>query len=203
VKHTLLLAFLPLLAFAQSSPQTSSSPPPAEATPGIAAEWDVRKSMTALAEQTKGLQPLLDRVKPEEWVSRGAPDAYGKQLNSAKTNLQYLVYSTDKLAHEPERLTLALDAYFRMQSMEMLLNSLRDGVQKYQPGALSNELSSAVAENSNGRERLRSLISDLASAQEQEFQVLNQEAQRCRGMIIKQPAGAGSDRSQYRKSEKK
>jgi hypothetical protein len=42
------------------------------------------------------------------------------------------------------------------------------------------------AENSANRDKLRQYITDLAAAKEQEFDVADKEAQRCRGMLTKQ-----------------
>jgi hypothetical protein len=44
--------------------------------------------------------------------------------------------------------------------------------------------------NSNNREKLRMHIVDLAAVREQEFQVVDQEAQRCRSAILRTPVNA-------------
>src|SRR4051812_45977268 len=93
---------------------------------GVSPEWDIRKDMTALATQIREMQPMVDNIKPETWLAQGAPSAYVKQMASLQTGIQYLLSSVGKLANEPERLTAALDAYFRMQYVEVLINSLRD-----------------------------------------------------------------------------
>lgn len=175
-----------LLIFSAVSLGQTAVPAKASDGNGVTAAWDVRKDMTVLAEQTKRLQPLLARVKPAEWVAKGAPEAYVRQLQNAQNSVQYLIQATDKLAREPERLTTALEAYFRAQSMEATLDSLRVGIEKYQDGKLSQELSLAMADNANNREKLRAYITDLAATREQEYQVLDQEAQRCRGALIRQ-----------------
>jgi hypothetical protein len=43
-----------------------------------------------------------------------------------------------------------------------------------------------LGENSTNRDRLRQYITDLAANKEQEFQIADKEAQRCRGMLGKQ-----------------
>ncbi len=193
MKPSLLLLVLSALSFAQSPDGN-----------GVAAAWDVRKDMSVMAEQTKRLQPLLARVKPEEWIAKGAPDGYVRQLRNAQNSVQYLIQATDKLSQQPERLSVALEAYFRIQSMEAILDSLRAGIARYQDGKLSQELSLALADNSNNREKLRAYITDLAATREQEFQVLDQEAQRCRGTLIREsPAAANKTGSGARKLEKK
>lgn len=170
---------------------------------GVSPEWDVRKDMNALAEQLKRLQPMLDKVKPTEWVAKGAPPAYVKQMASLQAGMQYLIASTEKFAREPERLTSALDAYFRMQSVEVLVNSLGEGLRKYQSPDLANLINDAMVANSNNKEKLRTHIADLAAVREQEFQVIDQEAQRCRGMLSRLPVNPPADKSRIKKSEPK
>ncbi len=170
-----------LLLAAAASAQTA---PPA----GVSSEWDVRKLLDGLNLQAQHLKPIIDQVKPEAWVSKGAPDAYVAQWKSAEAELRYLLSSSGALARDPERLSLCLDVYFRMQAMESTLGSLAEGIRKYQNPALADLAQSVVAENSNNRDRLRQYLTDLAAQKEQEFQVADKEAQRCRGQLLNQPA---------------
>ena len=45
-----------------------------------------------------------------------------------------------------------------------------------------------MVENSTNRDRLRQYLQDLATQKEEEFQVADREAQRCRAALLKQPA---------------
>ena len=73
-----------------------------------------------------------------------------------------------------------------MQAMDSTLGSLVEGVRKYQNPALAELAQTFVAENSTNRDRLRQYISDLASQKEQEFKVVDREAQRCRAALLNQ-----------------
>lgn len=157
---------------------------------GLSPDWDIRQDMTALAGQVRQLKTMMDKVKPEEWVAKGAPSAYVKQMATLQSGMQYLISSAEQVAHDPQRLTTALDAYFRMESVEVLVNSLREGLRKYQSPDLANLISEVMVGNSNNREKLRMHIVDLAAMREQEFQVIDQEAQRCRSAILRTPANA-------------
>lgn len=166
---------------------------------GVSPEWDIRQDMTALAGQIRQLQPMVEMIKPETWISQGAPSAYVKQMASLQTGMQYLLGSAEKLAKEPERLTSALDAYFRMQYVETLIDSLREGVRKYQSPDLAEILNGLMTASSNSKEKLRAHIADLASLREQEMSVMDQEAQRCRGMLSRiplDPPASGKRKSQ-------
>ena len=144
--------------------------------------------MGALAADIKNLEPLLNSVSPQEWMAKGAPAAYVKQLDSARASARSLVAATSLLAQQPEKLPVALDAFFQMERMELLLTSLRDGIRKYQSGDLADHLNQAFAKDVVHRDRLRQHIRDLANLREQEFQIANEEAQRCRGMLTRQTA---------------
>jgi hypothetical protein len=167
-------------------PAAAQSPPAQSQPSGVTAEWDVRANMQSLAADVRKLEPLLKHANPADWLKQGAPGTYVKQLESSQASVQYLVAATDKLAQEPEKLTTALDAYFQMERMDLLLGSLREGIRKYQSPDLANMLSAAYAANSVHRDRLRQHIRDLAGTREEELRIVNLEAQRCRGMLSQQ-----------------
>ena len=156
--------------------------------PSVTAEWDITNTIAALSSQAERLRPILSQLNPQDWVSRGAPEAYVSQWRNSQQELAYLVESSTALEKQPERLTVALDAYFRVQALESRLTSLVDGVRNYQNPALGDLLVGVLAENSNNRDRLRNYIADLAQQKEQEFDVVDKEAQRCRGVLNRQPA---------------
>jgi hypothetical protein len=142
----------------------------------------------ALGAQAQHLKPIIDQLQPAEWQSKGASETYVAQWNSAQAQLKYLIASTDAFSRQPERLPLGLDAYFRMQAMDTALGSLVEGVRTYQNPALASIMQSVIAENSTNRDRLRQYLQDLATQKEQEFEVADREAQRCRAAMLQQPA---------------
>jgi hypothetical protein len=155
---------------------------------GVSSEWDIRRLLEGLDLQAQHLKPIIDQVKPETWVSNGAPDAYVAQWKSAQAELRYLLSSSAALSRDPEKLTLALDMFLRMQAMESTLGSLVEGIRKYQNPALADLTQSVMGENSNNLDRLRHYLQDLAAQKEQEFQIADREAQRCRSVLLNQPA---------------
>ncbi len=154
---------------------------------GVPPEWEVRKDMASLVDQTSRLKPLLDAVKPEQWAGEGAPQAYVAQWKSIMAESNYLAGSAKELAAEPERLTLALETYLRLQSLNAQLDSLNEGIRKYQNPALADLIQSAMTDGAAGREKLRQYIVQLATMKEEQLKVANAEAQRCRGILLKQP----------------
>jgi hypothetical protein len=154
---------------------------------GVTNEWDVSQTLDSLAATAKRLKPILDQLTPQEWVAKGAPQAYVAQWKGAQDELGYLVASAQALSKDTEKLTIALDTYFRLQSLEGRLRSLVDGVRNYQNPAVGDLLIGVLAENTSNRDKLRQYITDLASTKEKEFEVADKEAQRCRGITNRQP----------------
>jgi len=163
----LLLSLLPLSLYGQ-------------ATTGIAAPWDVSQAVALLSAQTNRLKPILEQLTPQEWVAKGAPAAYVQQWQSAREELGYVTDAAALLEKQPEKLTAALDTYFRLQAIESRLISLADGVRKYQNPAVGDLLVGVLGDSSAHRDHLRQYITDLATQKEQEFTVLDREAQKCR-----------------------
>jgi ABC-type transporter Mla subunit MlaD len=171
-----LLALLLVYPFGIARAQTRNG--------GVPAEWDVRQLLDSLTAQTEHLRSFLDQVSTDGMVANGAPQTYLQQWKTAHSELQYLLQSMRALNKQPERLPLALDAYFRMGEMESTLASVFEGIRKYQNPALAELLQGVVNENSTNRDRLRQYVQELAVQKEEEFQVADKEAQRCRGMIM-------------------
>src|SRR5579871_4377872 len=86
---------------------------------GVSSEWDVRKLLDSLDQEAQHLKPIIDQVKPESWVAKGASGTYIAQWKSAQAELRNVLSSADALSKQPEKLTLALDTYFQMQAMEI------------------------------------------------------------------------------------
>jgi hypothetical protein len=171
-----LASMLPLCAAAQQA--------------GVPTEWDVQKLVEGIAAQSGRVLPLIEQIRPKEWIAKGASDTYVQQWDSAHSQAASLKLSSNNLVREPARLTAALDTYFRLQNLETVLISLVDGVRKYQNPALADLLRSVMSENSASRQQLRQYLTDLAAVKEAESKVMDQEAQRCRESISRQPMAA-------------
>ena len=149
-------------------------------------EWDIRAVLKEIAAHAGRLVPVLDQVNPSGWVDKGAPETYVAQWKSARAQAVALGGDALELSKDPEKLPAALKTFFRMQSLEFMLNSLGDGIRKYQNPAVAELLAGVVAENGANRERFQRYIVELASQREQEYQIMDHEAQRCRGMLSRE-----------------
>lgn len=161
---------------------------------GVSNEWDARKMLDALTLQMQHFKSVIERVNPDKWVENGAPPTYVTQCKTAQTEMGYLLGSIEALSKQPERLPLALDAYFRMQAMESTFGSVVEGVRKYQNPAIADLLQAAANENGSNRDKLRQFLQDLATQKEQEFRVADQEAQRCRAELMRQSTGSAREK---------
>src|SRR5215469_3450920 len=172
-----LLAFLLLsfLAFGQTP------------APSVQNTWDIAPIIADFSDKSARLKPLLDQLTPQEWVKKGAVDSavdiYVNELATAKQELDYFSKSAQLFVQQPEKLTLALDAYFRWQTLHSRLETLREGARAYQDPALADLLESVFGLNASNQDKLRRYIADLAAQREEEFGVINQEAQRCRATL--------------------
>src|SRR5258707_7326420 len=106
------LLFSTLLALTAQMPLTAQTP-----AAGITPAWDVRTTLTQIQGQVQRYKTLVDQLRVQQWVDGGAPDTYLKQQRVLQTEVGYLTLVTSRLADQPEKLSLALDAYFRLQSL--------------------------------------------------------------------------------------
>ena len=169
-----------LCAFGQAAPAVAGD--------GVLADWDVKSKMEALATDVARIEDLLRRARPNEWVANGAPEAYQRQLDSSRTSYQLLIANAEKLARQPEMLSLALETLFRMDSMDLLLTSLSQGIRRYQGPSLADDIARFIADNSRHRDMLRQHSVDLAATRENEYKVISAEAQRCRTELSRKDA---------------
>jgi hypothetical protein len=180
-----MAAIFALPAFPQAAPE-QAAPAPA----GLSHEWDIRETISSFEKEIARLKPIIEQIDPRSWAEKGGSDTYVQQWNSLKSEIDAISTSMETLQHYPERLSVALDAFLRIQSTNSMLNSFAEGVERYQNAALAKMLRGIQNENSNGLQRLKQYMLDLAVATEAEFKVVDEEAQRCRSSIIRQPKGA-------------
>jgi hypothetical protein len=162
----------------------AQAPPPSG---GMESEWDLKTMLKALAAGAKRLQPLMEQVNPAKWENTQGASAYTAQWKAAQDEIRYLDHSANSFAKEPERLTLGLETYFRLQSIQNAIGSFTEGVRKYQNPAVADLLQSELSENLRNRAQLRAYLTELAQQKEQELKIMDQEAQRCRGVVNRHP----------------
>ncbi len=160
----------------------------APALAGLENPWDARKIIADVQKDTAQLQPLLSQINPQTWVDqKGAPTTYLVQWQSAQQQSNDLLAITKIFAQKTESLSQGLDTYFRLEALEVTERSLAQGAQQYDSRAQSDKLNMMIAHNFANRERLRNYLRDLATGTEQNFVIADQEAQRCRASLSRNP----------------
>jgi hypothetical protein len=178
------------LVFVCSSPffltaQQAAQPP---APAGLESPWDLRNILTALVKDNEQLKLVIAQLNPQRWYDeKGAPSTYVIQWTTAQRQVNDVVVASRLLSQNAESLSQALDTYFRLEALETSARSLDEGAHKYGDRATADKLSELIGRNFGNRERFRDYLRDLATSKEQDFKIADAEAQRCRGMISKEP----------------
>jgi hypothetical protein len=191
-----LAVTLPVMLWgAQQQPPAQTRPvpvPPPQAIPaqkppaGLEAPWDVKQMLSDVAAQNQKFKPLLNEMKPEQWLANGAPPSYVNQYQQAQARVDDAIRAAGALSLQTDNLPLALDAYFRMEALEYVARSVEQCVRRYGERRQAEELATLIAQHFSQREKLRNYLQNLSAERDQEFKIADQEAQRCRGIISKE-----------------
>jgi hypothetical protein len=80
-----------------------------------------------------------------------------------------------------------MDLYFRLEALEFSSRALNEGVQRYADRPAAEQLATYLARNFESRQRFREYLKDLATNVEQNYKIADEEAQRCRALVSKNP----------------
>jgi len=166
--------------------QTQSTPPPV----GMLNPWEIAPVLTEISSHGARLADALSRLNVRPWIDRGASETYLAQWQSAVVQAKALADTAGALSHNPEKLSAGLEVLFRIQALENMLGSLEQGMRRYQSPADASALAALAAQNGASRSRLEKYLVNLAAQQEQELQVMDSEAQRCRAQVTAPPQPA-------------
>ena len=178
-----MLSLALVLLIAQAAPAAPANAAPAPSAPPSQADWDIRRDLPQLPARVKQLLPLLKQLTPKAWIANGASEIYLEQWESVQKEVGYLEQSAQTLARQPDRLTLALETFFRLQAIETRMGNLVEAVRKYQNPAMAELLQSLTAEYLGVKVGLQQYIAEVAAQREAEWKVMESEAQRCRTQL--------------------
>ena len=178
MRLTFLLCAAAALIQAQSSHAQSS--PPA----GLEPQWDIAIVLEEIAANAARLLPALDKMDAASWVARGASETYVAQWQSSKEQTRAIADGARALAKNPERLSGALELFFRIEGLERMLGSIGEGARKYQGAQTAQTVAALYAEGGAKRERFRRYMINLSVEREHQFEVMDKEAQRCRATLM-------------------
>ena len=155
--------------------------------PGLEPVWDMAVILQEIGNETARLLPLLDLENVPGWISQGASDTYVAQLQSCKDQARAISIEAGALSKNPEKLSAGLQLFLRFDGLDTMLSSLEEATRKYQNPDLAQKMASTYAEGSANRGRFRSYLIRLATEREHQFEVMDQETQRCRAALMAQP----------------
>ncbi len=147
---------------------------------GIPAEWNARQQLDDLRAKFAAITPELAKVDLARWRSEGVAVAYLSQFESIQIQLKSLTLAIADLRQSPEKLSIALEIFLRFDSLDSMQRSVMEAIRKYESQALADLIESKFVETAVVRNHFRNYLLDLASSRDREFDVLLQEAQRCR-----------------------
>ena len=173
-----------LIVFLCAAAAYSQTQPAKAPAGGLEPAWDVAVVLQEIAANSERLLPELDRIDARNWVGKGAPDTYAEQLESSRQQARALADGAKALARNPEKLSLSLELFFRIEGLDVMLGSLEPAIRKYQGPQVAQSVASVYAEGGVNRERFRRYIVNLAAEREQQFDVMDREAQRCRATLM-------------------
>jgi hypothetical protein len=153
------------------------------------------ETLNRIAKQTARLTPLLEQVHAQDWVAKGASETYAAQLESIRTQVQAVGTEMTSIAQHPDNMQDCLKGLFRVQMLHGSMQSLMGGLRRYQNAALADLIESVALEDQGDLEKLQSHILDLANRREQEYLIVDHEAQRCRAEISRDPASKNTKRT--------
>ena len=149
---------------------------------------EVSDVLLQISQNAGRVSPMLDQLRPADWVVKGASETYVSQWDSSRAQLNAIQADMAALALHPEQMTECMKALFRIQAAHQLLASLMGGLRKYQNPALADLIEAVAAGDRAGQDRVQQYLMELATEKEQQLEVMNQEAQRCRAILSRQPA---------------
>lgn len=148
---------------------------------------EIKAALVGVSQHASRLEPMLRQLNPADWVAKGAPQTYVTQWNQALSAIDSIKIDMTNLGQKPDQLPDELKALFRIGSYHQGLRSLMGAVRRYQNPALADLIESVAAEDQGDIDRMQQYVTELAVEKDRQLGLMNEEAQRCRGLLSKQP----------------
>lgn len=157
---------------------------------GLMPQWEVLEMTKQLAEHTDNIKTILDQVRPKEWIQHGAPEAYVSQYETLQSELNNVKLSAEALGRKPETLSLTVHTFLWLDRVNSMLDSMADGVRRYQNPSVAELLIAARNRNQGAEMGLKDYMRQLADQWQTRMEIANDEAQRCRDTLVRKPRAA-------------
>lgn len=167
---------------------------PQRAVPeGILPPWEAQKVLAETQKQTRQLIEALNRLDTEHWKGDYTP-----LLVSTRQRMVAVADALDRLAQQPERVSLGMEAYLSLLHVETNVETLATGAERFQPTAV-HSLEEATASFLKTRDQFQSYLLDLARYLEKNLAVSAKELESCRDQLWKKPTQPAPSRPRARK----
>ena len=147
--------------------------------------WDTPQLFTEIIHANVKLQPVLKQVHPNEW--KGAPASLQALWEASVKANQALQTHAAAVAKTPDSLADSLRLLEEVRDLNEHMLELSAGVRQYQNPELADLIDGMLAESKPARDAYSQRVLDLATQREEQFEVADHEAQRCRAQLSKQP----------------
>jgi uncharacterized membrane protein YccC len=147
----------------------------------------IQSIFTGISKHTARIEPMIQQLHPAEWVAKGAPQTYVAQWNSTIEQLNAIQTEMSALAQRPDQLVELMRALFRVQASQKVVASLMEGLRRYQNPALAELIESVAAEDQSSLDNFERYLIELANDRQQQYDVVEHEAQRCRSTLVGPP----------------
>jgi hypothetical protein len=175
-----LVLFASSIVWAQTEPAQPSQP----AATGLEPSWNIAVVVEEIGKHATRMLALTEQLDATGWERRGASGTYTAQLESSRQQMHAVEVEAAALTRNPERLSAALQLFFRLESVHAMVRTLEEATRRYQSEKLAQSLAALEGEGGANFERLRAYIVNLAQERETQFEVMDREAQRCRATLM-------------------
>ncbi len=148
---------------------------------GILPPWEAKQVLDQAQRETRNLTEALGQLDTGHWKGDYTP-----LLVSTRLRVTAVADALKRLAEQPERLSLGVEAFVSMQHLETNVDSLARGAERFQPTAVRS-LDDASTAFVKARDQFQGYLLDLARYTEESLAVSGKELESCRDQLWKRP----------------
>ena len=148
---------------------------------GILPPWESKPFLEQAQRQTREMTEVLARLDTGHWKGD-----YGPLLVSTRERMLAVADALDRMAAKPESLSLGLEAFLSLEHLEVNLDSLARGAERFQPTAVP-DLEQSSTTLVKLRDQFQGYLLDLSRYLEKHLAVAAKDLETCRDQLWKRP----------------
>jgi len=146
---------------------------------GVLPPWESKTVLTNAQKQIHDVSDSLGALNTDRWKGD-----YGPLLVSTRQRVDAVADAVKRMADKPESLSLGLEAFLSMQSVEDNINSLAKGAERFQPSAVAG-LENASGSFQQVKEQFQTYLLELSRYLEKNLAVSTKDLEICRDQVWK------------------